>query len=109
MLTDDWFYNIRQNSRCSPKRENITILSLSLAKLQCTNDPSCAIVYDVAGLGKTFRLCDEGAKIITSSTGSLLHIKAGESLCMSTPFFNVSIPNIAICKYALHVVLSKMI
>ena len=78
MFVDDG-YEIRKNSWCSPYRDE-PFPNLSEAKRECNNDPSCTMLYDGAGQGKTIYLCDEGAEIKKSTMDSILHIKKGEFL-----------------------------
>ena len=91
LLIDD-VYELRANSWCLPERDE-TFPTLSEAKRQCSDDPSCTMFYDFGGRGNKFCLCDEGAQIATSSTGSLLHIKRSEYLCICTSFCHASNQN----------------
>ena len=86
-------YDIRGNSYCSPRRSK-TFSTLSEATRQCIGDISCTMVYNSKGKGKKFALCDEGAEINTSTTGSILYIIRSEYICMCTPFRKVCDHNI---------------
>ena len=66
-------YDIREDAYCL-KNHNI-FTTLSDAQKQCTDDPSCTMVYYNAAGGQHFHLCDEDATIETSTYGSRLYIK----------------------------------
>ena len=46
------------------------------------------MLYDVAGQGVIFYLCNVDAKIRLSAVGAILHIKRGEYICICTSFCN---------------------
>ena len=86
-------YEIKENSWCYPYRDNI-YPTLSKAKHQCSDDPSCTMFFDAEGVGLTFYLCDTDAEIQISTSGDLLHIKKGGYICMCRPVCNGIITDI---------------
>ena len=70
-------YGIREFSWCSPKQKQV-FPTLSDAKRQCSDDPSCTMFYDRVSAGNKFYLCNHGAEIKSSALGSLLYIKRSE-------------------------------
>ena len=49
--------------------------SISEAKEICSNDVKCFAIYDDGGANERFLLCEIGAKIEVSDSGSLLYLK----------------------------------
>ena len=78
-------YEIKENSWCHPYRDK-TYPTISEAKRQCSDDPSCPMFFDRGGEGNKFYLCDDGAEIKISTTGALLYIKGSEYICICKPF-----------------------
>ena len=97
-ITDD-SYEIKDNSWCTPYREKLQ--TLSDAKRRCNDDPSCGIVYDAAGEGTKFHLCDKGATIKLSNSGAILHIKRREYIYICMSFCSVIKHNVVyrICSF----------
>lgn len=69
----DHDFDIIENSHCSPKHD--TFGTLYDAEKSCTDDPSCAMIYDEGRRHTTFHLCDEGAETVPSTDESILYIK----------------------------------
>ena len=80
----DQVYDIKVNSWCKPYRESFE--TLSEAKQRCTDEPSCAVVYDDGGKHTHFMLCDQDATIKYSKSGSLLHIKRSKYMFKCASF-----------------------
>ena len=67
-------YKMKNHAWCSPYRNEL-FHTLSEAKKRCNEDSRCVMIYDDGGIGETFLLCDEGAKLSSSSSGSRLYTK----------------------------------
>ena len=67
-------YQMKNHAWCSPYRNEL-FHTLSEAKKRCNEDSRCVMIYDDGGLEETFLLCDEGAKLSSSPSGSRLYIK----------------------------------
>ena len=67
-------YKMKNHAWCSPYRNEL-FHTLSEAKKRCNEDSHCVMIYDDGGIEETFLLCDEGAKLSSSPSGSRLYIK----------------------------------
>ena len=67
-------YQMKNHAWCSPYRNEL-FYTLSEAKKRCNEDSRCVMIYDDGGVEETFLLCDEGAKLSSSPSGSRLYIK----------------------------------
>ena len=61
-------YERAVSSWCSPSREKFQILSE--AEKYCTNDTNCTMIYDEAGVNKTFLLCTVHNPKITATVNN---------------------------------------
>ena len=75
LVIDDG-YEIKTNLLCGPTLTQ-TFDTLSDAKHHCDTEPRCGMIYDQAGAGVVFLLCNEGADIDVSTLGDILYIKRG--------------------------------
>ena len=67
-------YQMKNHAWCSPYRNEL-FYTLSEAKKRCNEDSRCVMIYDDGGVEETFLLCDEGARLSSSPSGSRLYIK----------------------------------
>ena len=67
-------YQMKNHAWCSPYRNEL-FHTLSEAKKRCNEDSRCVMIYDDGGVEETFLLCDEGARLSSSPSGSRLYIK----------------------------------
>ena len=87
ILFIDGGYEIIADSYCAPYRTE-SFPTLSEAKIQCSDDPSCSMFYHYAG-ANTYYVCEQGSEIIPTSaikSGILLAIKRSEYACIFTSF-----------------------
>ena len=90
VLVTDYDYELREKSYCDPVFKQIMVQTLSEAKYQCSNDPSCAMfnwAWKHPDIG--FLMCGSGANITTYDLDETrLYIKKSEYICIGTFFCN---------------------